>query len=239
MSVFFISDLHLHSSRQNTTNRFLQFLKEDAKNAEALYILGDFFEVFVGDDGLDAHDKQVMQFLAEYAARVPTYFMHGNRDFLISDRFLNNAGITLLQDPHLFELYGKRIVLMHGDTLCTKDVQYQRFRCFVRNPIIKWLYLSLPLTLRQKIAGNIRKASISTHSKITKDHSLYEATPEAIEKVFKHLKMDILLHGHTHQPEIENLIIEGRSVQRIVLGDWGPSSTILEYSPMGPTLKTI
>lgn len=241
MSVFFISDLHLHPSHQATTDRFLQFLTVDAKNAEALYILGDFFEAWIGEDGLNLHDQNVMQALSNYAKHIPTYFMQGNRDFLISAETIKNYGITWLPDPYLFELYGKRILLMHGDTLCTKDIAYQRFRRFVRHPFTKHFFLNLPLFMRKKIAAKLRKNSLSLHSKPPKDASIFDATEAAIEEAFKTHQADILIHGHTHKPIIQTISLGEamQSVQRIVLGDWGPRSTILEYSETGPELKVI
>lgn len=237
MSIFFISDLHLHESRPATTDRFLQFLSIDAKNAEALYILGDFFEVWIGDDNLSAHDLSVMAALTQYASKIPTYFMRGNRDFLISASFLKKANITLLTDPTLIEQYGKRVLLMHGDTLCTKDLDYLRFRRFVQHPFIKWLYLSLPFSIRSRIANNIRQKSQSIHSRPMKDPSLYDATLEAIQKVIRGYNADILIHGHTHKPEVQAIQIEDHQATRIVLGDWGKVSTILEYSPAQTTIE--
>jgi len=236
MSLFFISDLHLQSSHPEITDRFLQFLAIDAKNAKALYILGDFFETWIGEDGLNPHDQKIMQALANYANHTPTYFMQGNRDFLISAETLKHYGVTLLNDPHLLEFDGKRILLMHGDTLCTKDFAYQRFRRFVRHPFITRLFLNLPLFIRKKIARMLRKNSQSMHAKPSKDPSLYDATREAIEKVITEYQADILIHGHTHQPQIETMVLDNKSVQRIVLGDWGPRSTILKYSVSGGAL---
>lgn len=231
MSTFFISDLHLDASRQVVTERFFRFLNDDAKNADSLYILGDFFEVWVGDDILSTHDKQVMQKLAVYAQKVPTYFMHGNRDFLIGSAFLKQSNITLLSEPTLIQLHGKRILLMHGDSLCRKDIDYQRFRSFVRHPLIKWLYLRLPFFIRQKIALSIRKKSQASYlENKTIDESIYEATLEAIEEEMQKHNADILIHGHTHQPVIQEVRVQGQPKLRIVLGDWGKKSTILEYS---------
>ncbi len=161
MTIYFISDLHLHASRPENTMRFLRFLKEIADKATALYILGDFFEVWVGDDQWhvntpEDHDTQVIQALTQYTAQgIPTYFMHGNRDFLIANKFAATTGCTLIPDPYIIEFNDTRYVLTHGDTLCTRDLAYQRFRRMVRNPIFKMLFLCLPLKLRRKIAGGI------------------------------------------------------------------------------------
>jgi UDP-2,3-diacylglucosamine hydrolase len=143
MSTLFISDLHLCDFRPSITQRFLEFLEsETTKNCEALFILGDFFEVWLGDDNTDPHYQTIIQALAQFTQQgPPVYFMQGNRDFLIGKRFAKETGTHLISDPHLVELYGERVLLMHGDSLCTSDIAHQRFRKIVHNPIIQWIFL--------------------------------------------------------------------------------------------------
>lgn len=159
---FFISDLHLHQSRPNVTENFFQFLEKEAPAAEALYILGDFFEVWAGDDDPNPHHKKVMQALGHFSQKnkTPIYFMRGNRDFLIDKGFAKATGCILIPDPTTIELYGEKILLMHGDSLCTGDRSHQRFRKFSQHPIIRKLFLMLlPFSWRLKIASGIRKNS--------------------------------------------------------------------------------
>lgn len=231
MSIFFISDLHLHESREQITKRFFRFLQEEAFNAQALYILGDFFEAYIGEDCLSPHDQNVLNQLSNYAKKVPTYFMQGNRDFLLKESLLKNLGITFLQDPSIIELDSKRILLMHGDSLCLKDINYQYFRRFVRHPFIQWLFLHLPRQLRQNIAGKLRKNSMHTEAKTkNKDLSIYDVTQDAVNAVLIENQSKILIHGHTHKPALHVFEYEGNDYKRIVLGDWGKKSIVLKYS---------
>lgn len=224
MTTYFISDLHLHASRPLITERFCKFLLQEAQNAEALYILGDFFEVWVGDDIQDPHDIYVMEALIDYINKgIPVYFMHGNRDFLLGKRFADKTGCQLISDPYPIELHGKRYVLAHGDTLCTLDVKYQRFRRFVRHPIIKGIFLSLSLAWRKKIAGHIRIKSSEERDR-PKTHTIhpsyYDVTHTAVFRMLRKHKAYTLIHGHTHKPGIHDFILDNQSAQRIVLGDW-------------------
>lgn len=232
--IFFISDLHLHATRPEITKRFFQFLQEEAKEAKALYILGDFFEAWVGEDAMDAHDKSVIQTLKNYAQKVPTYFMQGNRDFLCNEDLIKKMGLVFLPDPSLVKLNNKRVLLMHGDSLCTLDVSYQRFRRFVRHPIVIWLYLKLPLGIRQKIAGQLRNPG----KRPVRDARIYDVTQEAVEKMGEQFYFDYLIHGHTHKPGIHEFIQHERTVKRIVLGDWGKVCTILKWNAAHPPQLT-
>jgi len=158
--ILLISDLHLEAARQDITRGFLDFLQRQAIKAQALYILGDFFEVWLGDDAMSSFAKQIaeaLQRLNQSGTRI--FIMHGNRDFLIGERFCREAGCALLPDPSLVDLNGEKVLLMHGDSLCTQDIGYQRLRFWLRNPISLWLLKHLPLALRQALARKLRKTS--------------------------------------------------------------------------------
>lgn len=229
MTTLFISDLHLDGSRPEITALFLEFLQEEAAKASALYILGDFFEVWIGDDDDDPHHARVMDGLKALTARgIPVYFMHGNRDFLIGKCFADRTGVTLLADPKLIDLGDSPTLLMHGDTLCTDDVQYQRARRFLRNPLIQGIYRALPLSLRRRIAAYARAKS----KKDTAAKSAYimDVNPQAVESVMTQHGVRRLIHGHTHRPAIHRFSNgEGKAMERIVLGDWYEQSSILRW----------
>lgn len=236
MSTFFISDLHLHVSRPAITERFLKFLSEKAKFARALYILGDFFEVWIGDDNLsNPHDDRIITALKDYSnSGIPVYFMHGNRDFLIEKQFAKASGCHLISDPHLAVIDGQRIVLTHGDALCTLDIPYQRFRRFVRSPFIKWLFLSLPLMLRQKIAGGIRAKSIEEKSKNQQkfeenilENPRYSITHDTVVELLQCYHATTLIHGHIHQPGLHEFILNHQPAKRLVLGEWRSDETFI------------
>lgn len=236
MTTYFISDLHLHFSRPKTTQRFYKFLLNEAKEASALYILGDFFEVWVGDDINDPHDLEVMQALADYVnTGVPVFFMHGNRDFLLGKRFAEKTGCQLIPDPYCVEFYHEKIVLAHGDALCTLDVKYQRFRKFVRQSFIQNLFLKLPLIWRKKIAQNIRTQSIEEKKK--NEHNVqskifYDVTPDALFKLLREQKATTLIHGHTHKPGIHHFILDNNPAKRINLGEWTEDNiTVAKLTP--------
>jgi UDP-2,3-diacylglucosamine hydrolase len=240
MTIYFISDLHLHASRPAVTDLFFRFLKETAKEASALYILGDFFEVWVGDDqnsedDFASHDARVIKLLAEYTAQgTPVYFMHGNRDFLIARKFAERTGCTLIPDPFIVKLYNESFVLTHGDLLCSKDIAYQRFRLLVRNPLFKKIFLSLPLSWRMKIAGNIRaKSRDSLQMKQVKETNQeinldkYDVTQTAVITMLRKHEVYKMIHGHTHKPNIHEFYLDNKPAKRVVLGDWGTASSII------------
>ncbi len=235
---FFISDLHLHQSRPSVTENFFHFLETEAASAEALYILGDFFEVWAGDDDPNPHHQKVMQALAHFSKthHIPVYFMRGNRDFLIDKRFAKATGCILIPDPTTIELYGKRIVLMHGDSLCTGDRAHQRFRKFSQNPFIRKLFLILfPFSWRLKIATGIRQKSqragaMRENVHINKQTNPFDVNQEAVKKVLLQSDSNCLIHGHTHKPGIHEFTLDNVKKKRIVLGEWGVSGNVLVFS---------
>ena len=220
MAKFLISDLHLDESRPDITRAFFKFLEGPAAGAEALYILGDFFEVWIGDDDDAPLVEEVARHLKEYAAKgTRVFLMHGNRDFLMGEDFAHRCGATLLPDPSLVELAGQPVLLMHGDSLCTLDLEYMAFREQARNPQWQQALLAKPLQERRQIAAQIRAASKSMNSRKAED--IMDVTPEEVVRVMREHKVQTLIHGHTHRPDRHALDIDGEPAERIVLGDWG------------------
>ncbi len=237
MSVLFVSDLHLEAERPDITRAFLHFLEQRASQAEALYILGDFFEVWIGDDGMDEFQRSIAAALRRLSASgTRIYLMHGNRDFLIGRRFCREAGCQLLREGSVVELYGKPVLLLHGDSLCTRDASYQRLRKRLRNPLSLWLLRNLPLSTRRKLARKLRDASrMRTREKAAE---IVDVTPEAVPQVMAVHGVHTLIHGHTHRPAVHQLQIGGQHAQRIVLGDWDHQGWVLVVDPQGYRLES-
>ncbi|MGA9854761.1 MAG: UDP-2,3-diacylglucosamine diphosphatase [Gammaproteobacteria bacterium] len=238
MTTLFISDLHLHASRPRITQLFLDFLKQEPRNADALYILGDFFEVWLGDDDPDPHHVQIMDSVRELTdSGVPVYFMHGNRDFLIGADFAQRTGVQLLPDPKVVELFGISTLLMHGDTLCTDDVEYQAFRKLVRDPARQKAFLASSLAERQAFVTHARAASgLSTAQK---SESIMDVNQQTVETVMQQHGVNRLIHGHTHRPAVHKFQSDGKSKTRFVLGDWYHQGSILRVDGTEPMLATL
>ena len=232
MSVLFISDLHLEAERPDITRAFLHFLSTRARSAQALYILGDFFEAWIGDDGMDEFQHSIARALRELTdSGTRIYLMHGNRDFLIGKAFCREAGCTLLRDPSLIDLGGEKILLMHGDSLCTLDAAYMKLRRWLRNPVSLFILRNLPLATRRKLARKLRKESrAQTRMKASE---IVDVTPAEVEKIMRDKGVRILIHGHTHRPAVHELEIDGRPARRIVLGDWDRQGWALEADEQG------
>lgn len=216
---FFIADLHLTDERPVATGRFFRFLQEEAPGADALYILGDLFEAWTGDD----HAEQVAgdtarRLKALVDAGTPVYFMHGNRDFMLASRYAAQSGMTLLADPARIDLYGTPTLLMHGDTLCTDDIAYQTFRRRVRHPLTRALLRHLPQSLRRRLARQARAGSES--AKAGKAAEIMDVNADTVERVLREQHACRLIHGHTHRPAQHLLTIDGRDCERLVLPDW-------------------
>jgi UDP-2,3-diacylglucosamine hydrolase len=219
LSALFISDLHLQDELPGITDILLRFLKDKARRAQALYVLGDLFEYWIGDDAsLPANPEIVAAFAALAETGVPLYFMHGNRDFLIGAAFAAATGAHILPDPTVVELFGKRTLLMHGDTLCTDDTAYQAFRSQVRDPENQRSFLSLPIEQRCQIARTLRQTSHTSQS--GKNPEIMDVNPQAVEQAMRAHGVRRLIHGHTHRPAIHEWALDGTSVKRIVLSDW-------------------
>jgi len=219
MTTLFISDLHLDDERPFITELFLQFLRGEARDAQALYILGDLFESWIGDDDDAPLAQQVQDTLAELSrSGVATYFMAGNRDFLVGPRFAQRSGVTLLDDPTRIDLAGIPTLLMHGDTLCTDDVAYQKFRAQVRDPAWQQAFLAQPLEQRRAFAAQARAQSrLHTGSAMAQ---IMDVTDAAVQDALRRHGAQRLIHGHTHRPARHRVDVDGRDAERIVLGDW-------------------
>lgn len=237
MTTLFISDLHLEAERPEIGEQFLGFLEGEALGGDALYILGDLFESWVGDDDPSpyyADMKAAIRRLSDSGQTV--YFMHGNRDFAIGERFAEETGVKLLADPLKLDLYGTSALLSHGDALCTDDVEYQQFRAMTRNP--EWLSMMLQKTLEERLAfaAQARQQSIA-HGAIAAD--IMDVNQEAVEQTIREYGVDILLHGHTHRPAVHNVDLGNRAAQRIVLGDWYEQGSVVRWDESGPHLEVL
>lgn len=230
--ILLISDLHLEEKRPDITRAFLLFLATRARQAEALYILGDFFEVWIGDDGMTPFQHEIAGALRELSeAGTRIYLMHGNRDFLIGKAFCREAGCTLLSDPHKVQMGGEPVLLMHGDSLCTLDVGYMKLRRWLRNPLSLLILRNLPLSTRQKLARKLRNESrAQTRMKASE---IVDVTPQEVIKVMAAHGVRTLIHGHTHRPAVHNLEVNGQPARRIVLGDWDHQGWALQVDETG------
>ncbi len=228
MATYFISDIHLEDRHPQITDNFLRFMDAMAPQADALYVLGDLFEVWIGDDiRSPLHENIIASFANLHAKGIPVYFIHGNRDFLIGKKFAAQTGIILLPDPMLIELYGRPVLLMHGDLLCTDDEAYQRFRRRVHNPIIQRLFLLLPKFIRRNIATSLRKKSQQYGQQVAP--LIQDVNQQAVERSLLHYQTDTLIHGHTHKPALHNFMLNGKPAKRIVLAAWHNGGEILRY----------
>ena len=232
----FISDLHLDPSRPAIVAQFERFLAGAVPGAQALYILGDLFEYWVGDDGLALpFPRRMAERLHAASARVPTFFMHGNRDFLAAERFARETGAALIPDPTSIDLYGTRTLLLHGDTLCTDDTRYQAFRAQVRDPAWRQSTLALPIEERLVLANRMRLESEGAKQAAAME--IMDVAPAAVEQAFAESGCDLMIHGHTHRPARHVHEVGGRARVRWVLPDWYEKGGYLEATPQG--VKTI
>ncbi len=238
MATLFISDLHLDSSRPEVTQQFLDFLQHDARKADALYILGDLFELWVGDDDTDPEKRRIVAALAALTrAGVPCSILRGNRDFLLGERFSRESGCALLPEGAVIDLYGQPVLLMHGDTLCTDDHSYQRLRRILHNGVVQWILRHLSLARRHALAARIREGS-KAHTTRTAP-MIMDVNADAVAAAFASRKIATLIHGHTHRPAIHSLEAGGRPVKRIVLGDWYTQGSVLEWTREACELRSL
>ena len=224
---YFIADLHLSENRPHLLALFRQFMQEQAPQAEKLYILGDLFDFWIGDDehsNLISEVQQLIRHLTEQG--VPCYFQHGNRDFLIGKKFANACGLTLLPTYQVIDLYGTPTLLCHGDTLCVDDVKYQHYRKKVHQKWRQWLFLHLPLKVRLKIAEKIRAKS--RQDKQLKSTEIMDVNADFVQQMFAQFHVAQMIHGHTHRQKHHEI---PPHFHRIVLGDWGETSSLLEVTP--------
>lgn len=232
MTTLFTSDLHLSEDRSDLVELFLKFLRDQAIKSDALYILGDFFEVWIGDDIQTSVTKAVAHALKDLSQKnCNIYFMHGNRDFLIGKKYLKQCGMKFLKDIKIIDLYGTKTILMHGDTLCTQDISYLKFRKKVRNPFAQFMFLRKSLNTRKEIAQKLRERS-KMHMK-EKPPEIMDATASEIPKILQKYQAELLIHGHTHRPSIELIKMDNHFRKRIVLSDWHDSGHVLICEPNG------
>ncbi len=207
---------------------FLQFLREPARSSDALYILGDLFEVWIGDDTGESEYGIVLDALQHCTENgVPIFVMHGNRDFLLGDGFASRTGCRLLPDPTVIDLEGEPSLLMHGDTLCTADKEYQKFRSQVRDSEWQRSFLSKSVEERRHIADGLRQTSRAAIQ--DKPSEIMDVNPSAVEDAFRDHQVRRMIHGHTHRPGIHPIMIDEMPAQRIVLGDWYRQGSLLRY----------
>ncbi|WP_273805948.1 MULTISPECIES: UDP-2,3-diacylglucosamine diphosphatase [unclassified Pseudomonas] len=232
--ILLVSDLHLEPQRPDLVRAFLHFLQNRARGAEALYILGDLFEAWIGDDAMGLFEQEIAAALRQLAdSGTAVYLMHGNRDFLIGKAFCRQAGCRLLPDRHIADFQGRRVLLMHGDTLCTRDEGYQKLRRILRNPLTLFVLRHLPLASRQKLARKLR--SESRQQTRTKAMDITDVTESEVEREMRAARVTTLIHGHTHRPARHELLLDGQPAERIVLGDWDRRGWVLEASGAGLT----
>jgi UDP-2,3-diacylglucosamine hydrolase len=236
VETLFISDLHLDAERPADIQACMELITERARRSDGLYILGDLFEYWVGDDDPAEAFQGLFDALRSLAgAGVPLFLMHGNRDFLIGGALSGRIGARLLADPAVIDLYGRPALLMHGDTLCTDDVDYQAFRRMVRDPAWQNDFLAKPLSERLLAVRALRERS--RQAMAAKSEEIMDVSEAAVREAFRSHDVDLLIHGHTHRPGIHDLQVDGRPCQRVVLGDWYGAQSLLSASAQGLVLE--
>jgi len=235
VATLFIADLHLQTEEPAITAGFLRFLQGEARRADALYILGDLFEAWIGDDDPNPlHREIAIAIKALVDSGVPCFFVHGNRDFLLGKRYARDCGMTLLAEETVLDLYGRNILIMHGDTLCTDDTGYLAFRAKVHTPWIQTLFLALPLFIRSRIAAKMRAGSKAANS--SKSMTIMDVNPQAVVSVMAKHQVQWLIHGHTHRPYMHDLTVNGKPAHRVVLGAWHTEGSMIKVTPDGVEL---
>jgi UDP-2,3-diacylglucosamine hydrolase len=238
VTTLFISDLHIDSHSPAVIEQFLTLLSQEGQNAEALYILGDLFESYIGDDAADPAQRAAMAGIqALTGTGVPCFVMQGNRDFLLGEAFCRRTGARLLEDPVIVTLYGEAVLVMHGDALCTDDAAYQRLRATVRDRGWQKQFRRLSMKARRALAGAARAGS-QAHTAAASP-VITDVNPDSVAAVLRASGVATLLHGHTHRPAIHPLEVDGRACTRIVLGDWHTQGSVLRWDRSGPELSSL
>jgi len=234
--VLCISDLHLSAEHPEIANAFSAFLQNTAVEADALFILGDFFNAWIGDDDPDPFSAEVKTQLKTLSCSgVAVFIMHGNRDFLLGETFCSQSGATLINEPYTLQVGESEYLLMHGDALCTRDTDYMAFRAMVRNPDWQADFLAKPLEERQAFAAQAREQSKAMSSNKAED--IMDVTEDEVTRLLQQMEQTLLVHGHTHRPAEHDLTINGIPGKRIVLGDWNNRGWMLEITPQGYSLR--
>jgi UDP-2,3-diacylglucosamine hydrolase len=238
MTALFVSDLHLDPDRPGATQRFIEFTHNDARSAERLYILGDLFEAWIGDDDDDPAVQPIVAALAELTTfGVACHFMHGNRDFLIGAQFAARTGCRLLPEYATIDVFGKRLLLTHGDLLCTDDTRYMTLRATVRDPVWQRDFLSKPLAERRNIARELR--TLSKNEIANKSEQIMDVNADSVARTMREHGVQALLHGHTHRPGVHSFVLDGQEATRIVLGAWYEGGSVGRWDEGGFTLETL
>ncbi len=225
--IHIISDLHLCEERPHLTALFQHFMQHIAPQSQQLFVLGDLFEVWVGDDNLNDFNQEIIQIFQNYARTKPLYFMHGNRDFLLGSQFSKLTGGIILDEPYECVWQNKKVGLMHGDVLCTDDIEYQNFRTMVRTPEWQRQFLSQPLENRLAYAQSLREKSMAEQKNKTSE--IMDVNQEAVIDNFQQYNYDWLIHGHTHREGMHTYQLNNeKTVKRIVLSDWEEKGHYLE-----------
>lgn len=224
----FISDLHLSADFPTSCARFFTFIENQAVKADALYILGDFFDKWIGDDNLSTFNLAIMKRLRSLSNQhIPIYLLHGNHDFLLGKKFSEVTGVTIINDPTVINLYGKATLLTHGDILCSLDKKHQRYRKVYTNRILQRLFLFIPLRYRRQIANRLRHHSIDRTKHLAEN--IMDVTVNAVENAMQNSKTNLMIHGHTHRPAIHQHTVQYQPATRIVLDSWHQHGNYLIY----------
>jgi UDP-2,3-diacylglucosamine hydrolase len=238
LATLFISDLHLDARRPQIVDLFVDFLARRARHAEALYILGDLFEAWIGDDDDSELSRQVaaaIHRLSDYD--VPVYFIHGNRDFLLGQSYAERCSMQLFTETAVTNLYGRRTLIMHGDTLCTDDLDYQALRAKTHDPAWQQQILALPLEQRRVLAQQLRQDSRDALQ--LKSEQITDVNDAAVRREMREHGVLLLIHGHTHRPAVHDFELDQRPAQRIVLGDWYEQGSVLSVDDSGCRLENL
>lgn len=238
MSILFIADIHLGNEHPEISQRFVQFLQQQAVAAEAVYILGDLFEVWIGDDAVQAEHQPAIDALKQLTdSGTPVYVMHGNRDFLLGQEFEQITGCKLINDPLLIDLHGTPTLLMHGDSLCTDDSEYMQMRQQLRSPQWQQQFLAATLEQRLQVARQYRDESRSRSQ--NKSLEIMDVNSDAVLTAMREHNVTQLIHGHTHRPAIHEIKVDDQAAKRIVLGDWYSQNSSLHCDKQGCRLSNL
>jgi len=239
MRTLFIADLHLSEKNRHITDALFAFLDKEATNAETLYILGDMFEVWIGDDEHTPLMDEVAQKLTRFSEKnnIKIFYIHGNRDFMVGKHYLKQSSMTLLPEHCEIDLYGTKTLILHGDTLCLADKNYQRMRKVIHNPIMQFIFNALPLKFRKRIGWKIRSASQS--KKVYKDNNIMGVTESEVIRLMELHGVQRMIHGHTHQAYTHNIVVNDQPAQRFDVGDWYTNLSFVEASHGGVNLVVL